>query len=141
MIKTIFKELIITLLLCIAIVLILGVVFYNYNPINKIVPSKIDKYATSENVKEEINVNILELETTNVLYRVEATDLNMYIKNKTYVQGKANPFETISAGANGNTNTENGGSTGNNNTGSSDGQTTNNGTSSDGTFWNSTKTK
>ena len=137
MIKTIFKELIITLLLCIAIVLILGVILYNYNPINKIVPSKVDKYATSESVKEEINVNILELETTNVLYKVEDTDLKMYIKNKSYVQGKANPFEVVSAGARGtgnNTNTENGGT-------SSNSSEVNSGTSSDGTFWNSTKTK
>ena len=140
MIKTVFKEIIITLLLCIAIVLILSVVFYNYNPINKIVPSKVDKYATAENIKEEINVNVLELETTNVLYRVEATDLNMYIKNKTYVQGKANPFEATSTGTGStNNNTVNSGSSSSNT--SSDGQTTNNGTSSDGTFWNSTKTK
>ena len=135
MIKTIIKEFIITILLCIAIILILSVVFYNYNPVNKIVPSKIEQYSTSETLKEEINANVLTLESTNVLYRIEDTDLNIYIKNKSYVQGKANPFEdksTSSGTPDGNA----GSSTGNNNV---DGQ--NSGTNSDGTFWNSTKSK
>lgn len=135
MIKTIFKELIITILLCIAILLILSVLFYDYNPVNKIVPNKIAQYTTPEDIKEEINVNITELESTNILYRVEGSDLNMYIKANTYVQGKVNPFEDVSSTVNGQTNIENG----NNN--NSNGGTTNTGTNSDETFWNSTGTK
>lgn len=135
MIKTIFKELIITLLLCIAIVLILGVIFYSYNPVNKIVPSKIEQYTTSNTIKEEINVNVLTLESTNVLYSIEDTDLNMYIKNKSYVQGKANPFAVTSASSGNANNIESSGGQ------SSGGEKIDNSTSSDGTFWNSTKTK
>lgn len=126
MIKTIFKELIITILLCIAILLVLSVLFYDYNPVNKIVPSKVGQYTTPENIKEEINVNITELESTNILYKVEGSDLNMYIKANTYVQGKVNPFEDVSSTINGNTST---------------GGTTNTGNSSNETFWNSTGTK
>lgn len=136
MIKTIFKELIITILLCIAILLILSVLLYDYNPVNKIVPNKIGKYETPENVKEDINVNITELETTNILYKVEGSDLNMYIKANTYVQGKANPFDDTSSTVNGQTN-----NIGDGNNNNSNGGTTNNGTNSDETFWNSTGTK
>ena len=40
MVKIILKETIIILLICIAILLILGVLFYDYNPLNKILPNK-----------------------------------------------------------------------------------------------------
>jgi len=144
MIKTIIKEVIITALLCAAIILILSVVFYNYNPINKIVPTKVEQYQTSDTIKEEINVNILSLESTNVLYKVEDTDLNMYIKSKTYVQGKANPFEAISSGTNTQANTSSSSSdkSGTSSTSQSgNSSTSTESTTSDGTFWNSTKTK
>ena len=38
MLKSVFKEIFIMLLLCVAIVLILGVMFYNYIPTNKTIP-------------------------------------------------------------------------------------------------------
>ena len=38
MFKTIIKETFIMLLLCVAIVLIFGIVFYEYIPVNKVVP-------------------------------------------------------------------------------------------------------
>ena len=41
MVKSIIKEIIIMLLLCVAILLILGVLFYDYIPSNKVVPGKI----------------------------------------------------------------------------------------------------
>ena len=49
MIKTVFKEIIIILLLCLAILLILSVLFYDYNPISKVVPNKI-AYTVPENI-------------------------------------------------------------------------------------------
>lgn len=130
MIKTILKELIITILLCVAILLVLSVIFYDYNPVNKIVPNKVAQYTTPENIKEEINVNVTELDSTNIVYRVEGSDLNMYIKTNTYVQGKVNPFEVASDTVNGQTNIEN------SNTGS-----TGSGTNPDNTFWNNAGTK
>lgn len=139
MIKTILKELIITILLCVAILLVLSVIFYDYNPVNKIVPNKIEQYSTPENIKEEINVNVTELESTNIVYKVEGSDLNMYIKTNTYVQGKVNPFEPISSTVNGQTNiTDSNGNNSNSNTNSG---TTGNGTNPDNTFWNNAGTK
>ncbi len=130
MVKTIFKELIITILLCIAILLVLSVLLYDYNPINKIVPNKISSYSTPNNIQEEINVNVTELETTNIVYKIESSDLNMYIKTNSYVQGKANPFDRISNTTNEQDKTNTNGNKPNNG-----------GANSNGTFWNSTGTK
>ena len=54
MFKSVIKEILIMLLLCVAIVLILGVIFYNYIPTNKAIPNKLAAYTTPENVKTEI---------------------------------------------------------------------------------------
>ena len=51
MIKSIFKEICIMILLCIAIVLVLGVIFYDSIPTNKVVPNKLSAYTTPENVR------------------------------------------------------------------------------------------
>jgi len=51
--KSVLKEIIIILLLCCAICLILGVVFYDYIPTNKVIPSTVEPYTTSNTIKEE----------------------------------------------------------------------------------------
>ena len=104
--SSIIKEILITLLLCIAIVLVLLVIFYDYNPIGKIVPNKVT-YTTPENVSNEIQDTVTELEKTNVVYTVEGSDLTMYQKNGTYVKGKANPFASSSSTTEENTTIEN----------------------------------
>ena len=48
MVKSVLKEICIMLLLCIAIVLILGVLFYDSIPSNKIVPEKLSAYETPQ---------------------------------------------------------------------------------------------
>lgn len=97
MAKTILKEIIITLLLCIAILLVLSIIFYDYNPLNKIVPNKI-AYSTPEEIKNEIEQNevkdILE-GGINIVYSIDSSDLNIYRKSNSYVPGKANPFAAI----------------------------------------------
>ncbi|MFR2533671.1 MAG: hypothetical protein ACLTEH_02835 [Clostridia bacterium] len=104
MVKSIIKEIIITILLCIAILLVLSVLFYDYNPLTKTVPSKI-AYTTPENIKEEVEEEITELEKTNIVYTIDGSDLNIYKKSNKYVAGKADPF--ASSASNGNTNTSN----------------------------------
>lgn len=98
MIKSIIKELIITILLCVAIILILSILFYDYNPVTKVVPSKI-AYSTPENVKNEIDEadvsNIISIE--NKVYTIEGSDLNIYKKSNSYNPGKANPFADTTA--------------------------------------------
>lgn len=93
MIKTIFKEFTIILLLCIAILLILSILFYDYNPINKIIPNKI-AYTAPENIKNELEQETVtnSIQVQNKVYRVEGSDLNIYKKSQSYDPSKDNPF-------------------------------------------------
>ena len=55
MAKSIFKEILIILLVCVAIVLLMAVIFYNYIPTNKVIPAKVTAYQLPQNVEEIIN--------------------------------------------------------------------------------------
>ena len=72
--KSFLKEIIIILLLCLIICLILGITFYKYIPNTKIVPSEVEKYKTSETIKDEIEQR-----------RDLAPKTEDIISNKTYV--------------------------------------------------------
>lgn len=91
MLKSVIKEIIIILLLSIAILLILGILFYDYIPINQTVPTK-EAYVTPNTVKEEIEETIAESEKVEVTYEVTDSDLNIYKQSGSYTEGKANPF-------------------------------------------------
>ena len=92
MAKTIIREAIIMLLLCLAIILILGVLLYEYVPSNKIIPDKVS-YTTPEKIKEEISKGEnVDDEQVILTYSVDSTDLNNYERINTYVPGKTNPF-------------------------------------------------
>ena len=95
---------IIILLLCVVIILLLSVLFYDDNPISKVVPNKI-AYTTPESVqnalKEESIDNGIELQ--NRVYVIEGADLNIYQKDKTYDPSKENPFATTAESDAGNT--------------------------------------
>ena len=144
MAKNIIKEIIIVLLLCLAIILILGVLLYEYVPSNKVIPEKVS-YVTPEKVKEELNkadsANII----TTYEYNVEASDLNNYKRVSDYVPGKQNPFSSYNAGqtqTTGGENTSTGSSStttgnsssANNNSNSNTSAGTNTNTSSEGTY-------
>ena len=90
--KNVIKEIIIVLLLSLAIILILGVLLYEFVPANKIIPETIS-YTTPANVQAELQTdeNIDESEVV-VTYRIDSTDLNNYKKTQEYVPGKKNPF-------------------------------------------------
>lgn len=92
MFKSVLKEIIIMLLLCLAIILILGVIFYNYIPTNKTVPSKLAEYTTPENVKAEIDEKTAESEKKEISYEIDGSDLKLYRQTNSYTTGKANPF-------------------------------------------------
>lgn len=97
MIKSILKEIIITLLLCLAILLVLSILFYDYNPLNKIIPNQI-AYSTPEEIRNEIEQNEVKdvLEGgINIVYSIDSSDLNIYKKSNSYVAGKQNPFAEI----------------------------------------------
>lgn len=119
MAKTIIRETIIALLVCLAMLLILSVTLYNFIPSNKVVPEEV-KYTPSKEIQTQLNSEV-DKENKEVLmtYEVTASDLDSYQKAKEYVPGKANPFAAVSEETEDN-NSGNSGNTGsNNNTGSS----------------------
>lgn len=123
MAKTIVKELIIILLLCFAIILILGVLLYDYIPNDKIIPDAV-AYTTPESVKEELN-KTQSLDESQIVrtYTIDSTDLNNYKKVNSYVPGKPNPFSSYQKNGeetnSGSSNGSNGTNSGNNTTGNS----------------------
>lgn len=138
MAKTIIREIIITLLLCLAIILILGVLLYGYVPTNKVMPEKVS-YTTPENIKEELSKNDDINESEVILtYEVDSTDLNNYQKIKDYKPGKTNPFSSYEKEVTNNTeNTSTSnttGTAGNNTTNSTSGNTENQSNTNTGYF-------
>ena len=94
MIKTVIKEIGFILLLCTAIGFLLGIIFYDYNPINKVVPNKI-AYNTPEDIRNEIDEETMKnttLSVENKMYTIEGSDLNIYKRSNTYNPSKENPF-------------------------------------------------
>ena len=92
--KNIIKETFIMLLLCVAIGLILAVIFYDYNPINKEVPEAITYKMPSElsGLKEELDTPLTNNEDEVIrTYELTEKELNGY-KKTNYDAGKVNPF-------------------------------------------------
>ena len=119
MAKNIIKEIIIILLLALAVILVLGVLLYEYVPANKVIPEKVS-YTTPEEVKTELETDVSENdEELYVDYHIDSTQLNNYKKIQEYVPGKKNPFEALDSSTASNT-TINSGST------STSGEKTNN---------------
>ena len=98
--KSIIKEIFIILLLCIAICLIFGVIFYDYIPTNKVVPSTVEAYKTSNTIKDEISQEIVDYPKQNITLEITESDLTIKKQDKSYDTGKANPFATASQSAN-----------------------------------------
>ena len=57
MAKTIIKEIIIALLVCLAVLLILSVILYDFIPTNKVIPEAIE-YQPSSEVEVELNAAV-----------------------------------------------------------------------------------
>ena len=109
MLKSVLKEIFIILLLSIAILLILGILLYDYIPINRVIPER-EAYVTPAEVENELEENITEAKPLNITYEVTDADLDRYKQTGTYIEGKVNPFELVEE-----TNTVDGNQTGNNN--------------------------
>lgn len=122
MAKTIIKEIFIFLLLLLAIVLVLGILFYDYIPNSKIVPTALKPYELTEDVKQELN-ETMSSSSENIIktYYIDSSDLSVYASTKDYNKGKVNPFEDYTAtSTTTNTNTTN-----NKNTNTAENKTTN----------------
>ena len=112
MVKTVIKEMIITLLMCLVIILLLAILFYNYNPATKIIPDKV-AYTTPDNVKDELSkAEGVDQTQYDIILSLDSTDLNNYKIVNDYVPGKQNPFAPYSEQVTGNAvSGENGGTT------------------------------
>ena len=96
MFKTIIKEICIILLITVAVGLILALIFYQYLPSNKVIPSKMTAYSTPEDVAKEIEEeNQDELEPLNTIYTITDADLSLYKSQRSYNPGKVDPFAEV----------------------------------------------
>lgn len=132
MAKNVIKEIIILLLLCLAIILLLGILLYEYVPMSKTVPNPVS-YTTPEDVQQEL-ASSSDVDNSQIIltYEVDSTDLNNYERINDYQPGKANPFSSYETS--GENTTTNGSATGGNSTssGSSSSNSNNTNTSSSG---------
>lgn len=93
--KNIIKEIIMILLLTLAIILVLGVLLYEYVPANKIIPEKVS-YTTPEEAKTELETDVNENnEELYVDYHIDSAQIKNYQKIQEYVPGRKNPFGTL----------------------------------------------
>lgn len=105
MIKTIFKEFVIIILILIIMLFLLGVILYNNVTINKIIP-EIAKYETPAKIKDEISEDSNAGYQNEILtYEVTEADLKLYTQKNIYNAGKENPFMQDSAGNTGSSST------------------------------------
>lgn len=117
MIKSIFKEIIIVLLLIIVLILLLGILFYDYMPNSKTVPAKVEEYALDETVKQELDKELKDVESEEIVktYKLDAIDIENYERTNEYDKGKVNPFAQYSEGTDNTNNTPNNNSSNSNN--------------------------
>ena len=132
MAKNVIKEIIILLLLCLAIILLLGILLYEYVPMSKTVPNPVS-YTTPEDVQQELGTSS-DVDNSQIIltYEVDSTDLNNYERINDYQPGKANPFSSYETS--GENTTTNGSATGgsSSSSGSSSSNSNNTNTSSSG---------
>lgn len=96
MFKKVIKEIFILLLLIVVVALLLAVAFYDYVPINKVVPEPVTYSMPTEltEIKEELENTVVDTSEEAILtYEIDEKDLSGYKQTKNYDAGKANPFE------------------------------------------------
>lgn len=92
--KEVIRELLIVLGLCFLIILLLGVLLYDYVPANKEIPAEIS-YVTPQEVKEELQtVGDVDEDKVILTYKIDETQLYNYQRVNDYKPGKTNPFST-----------------------------------------------
>lgn len=140
MVKSVIKEIIIILLLIVALLLALGVLFYDYIPNNKTVPN-VGVYRTSDSVQEALEEQIVEDETVLVTYEITSDDLRTLKNTNSYENGKSNPFSTYEKPAPEVTDPNDPNYTGDPNSIGTNVPTANGGQTSNNTFYSNTGTK
>ena len=100
MIKSIFTEIMIIMLLFVVMLLLLGILFYDYMPNSKTVPAKVQEYALDETVKTELEKELSNNKPEEVVktYKLDEYDVESFEKTNEYNKGKVNPFVEYSKG-------------------------------------------
>lgn len=130
MTKKVIREIIISLLVCLAILLILSVILYNFIPSNKVIPGEVEYTPTAE-IQTQLNAERVQNSVPTKVFEITASDLDKYEKTDDYNPGKVNPFAPVSHSNNDNSdngsgnNSSNQGNSSNNNSNSNN--STNNG--------------
>ena len=143
------------MLICLAIILVLGILFYEYIPLAKEVPEDV-KYSTSDEIQEQ-KTEIRGLTADEEYYSgetdsINSDDLNNYRRTQDYVPGKANPFaaydtssgsttNSSSTGSSSSGSTSGGGSSSTSGSSTSGSTSTDDSSSSGGHFFQNTGTK
>lgn len=97
------KDLIISILIVAAIILVISVTFYDKISLSKVIPES-EEYVLSNEMQEDLASNVLEDNTQIVTtYYIDAADLKKYEKSKEYNKGKKNPFAVESEATGNNT--------------------------------------
>lgn len=104
MTKTI-KEIVIMLLACLAILILLAIILYQYIPSRKQVPEVITYTATEEvqDLLEDDIMTRIEDKTPVETYKVTSSDIKSYQTQQEYVPGKLDPFAEYSSQTSGDT--------------------------------------
>ena len=88
----IIKDLVISVLIVVCILVILSIVFYDKISLTKVIPVS-DEYFLTEEMQNEIEeTNLMETKEIIVNYYIDAADLKKYEKTNEYKKGKSNPF-------------------------------------------------
>ena len=102
------KDLIISILIVICIILVTSVIFYNKISLGKVIPES-QEYALTSEMQEALNESYTD-EATEVVttYYIDAADLKKFESTKEYDKGKKNPFavesDSLETGNTANTN-------------------------------------
>ena len=106
MTKDVLKEIGIVLLLLMAIVLILGIMLYDYIPNSVTVPAKVQAYELPSEAQEELN-ETLNTDSQNIVktYFVDSSTLSTYEYKDNYDKGKVDPFSSYKTGTTTSSNT------------------------------------
>lgn len=133
MTKNILKEIIIILLLTLAIILLLGVLFYDYVPMNKVLPESVE-YKATEEIQAALDEKVINDSQEEVIlsYEVTSGDLKNYKRSNDYKAGRKNPFAPIVVNNEQVGNTSGGGATGGTTGGSTSSENTTSENSSSG---------
>lgn len=122
----VIKEIIIMLLICLVLMLLFAILFYEYIPSRKVV-AEITTYQANDETQQLLSDTIDSQKNEKPIYTYEVTssELKGFEKTNEYVPGKSNPFASVSEG------TEDPNAVTNNTTNSSNSNTTNNGTTNE----------